>query len=185
MSKEIELTHTSHIVLGLLSLSGESTPYELKQMVSATVGHFWSLPHSQLYAEPARLARAGYVTETREQGGRRRKLYALTTSGREAHEEWLRVLTPEPYMLRDLALLKLFFGADAHALAEVQLETHRQKLAEYETLMEQTVDYSSAGPRLALDLGTRHERETVDFWAEQAQLPKKKQGSSRRATRGS
>lgn len=186
MSKEIELTHTSHIVLGLLSLSGESTPYELKQMVSATVGHFWSLPHSQLYAEPARLARAGYVTETREQGGRRRKLYALTTRGREAHEEWLRVLTPEPYVLRDLALLKLFFGADAHALAEVQLETHRQKLAEYETLMEQTVDYSSAGPRLALDLGTRHERETVSFWREQAQPPEKGPRSRpRRASRSS
>jgi PadR family transcriptional regulator AphA len=173
MSKEIELTHTSHIVLGLLSLSGEATPYDLKQMVSATVGHFWSLPHSQLYAEPARLARAGYVTETREQGGRRRKLYTLTARGREAHEQWLRVLTPEPYMLRDLALLKLFFGADVHALGEVQLETHRQKLAEYETLMEQTADYGSAGPRLALDLGTRHERETVGFWAEQVKPSKK------------
>ena len=63
MTDEIELTPTSYIVLGLLSLSGEATPYDLKQMVTATVGHFWSLPHSQLYAEPTRLARAGYVTE--------------------------------------------------------------------------------------------------------------------------
>ncbi|MGA9875279.1 MAG: PadR family transcriptional regulator [Solirubrobacteraceae bacterium] len=172
MSKEIELTHTSHIVLGLLSMSGEATPYDLKQMVSATVGHFWSLPHSQLYAEPARLARAGYVTEQREQDGRRRKLYSLTDRGRKAHEDWLGVLTPEPYMLRDLALLKLFFGADARALAEVQLETHRQKLSEYEALLAQSADYASFGPRLALDLGTRHERETVGFWAEQAQPAK-------------
>jgi DNA-binding PadR family transcriptional regulator len=173
MSDEIELTHTSHIVLGLLSMAGEATPYDLKQMVSATVGHFWSLPHSQLYAEPARLARAGYVTETRETRGRRRKLYSLTARGRQAHESWLGVLTPEPYMLRDLALLKLFFGADAHQLAEVQLETHRQKLAEYETLMEQTAAYSSAGPRLALDLGTRHERQTVEFWEEHAAQPRR------------
>lgn len=168
MTDEIELTHTSHIVLGLLSMSGEATPYDLKQMVSATVGHFWSLPHSQLYAEPTRLARAGYVTEQREHDGRRRKLYSLTDRGRKAHEEWLRVLTPEPYVLRDLALLKLFFGADAQALAQVQLETHRQKLSEYETLLAQTAEYASAGPRLALDLGTRHERETVGFWAEYA-----------------
>jgi PadR family transcriptional regulator, regulatory protein AphA len=172
MQDEIELTHTSHIVLGLLSMSGEATPYDLKQMVSATVGHFWSLPHSQLYAEPARLARAGYVTEQREHDGRRRKLYALTDRGRKAFEDWLTVLTPEPYMLRDLALLKLFFGADAGALAEVQLETHRQKLSEYETLLAQTAEYGSAGPRLALDLGTRHERETVGFWAEQARSSK-------------
>jgi PadR family transcriptional regulator AphA len=168
MSKQIELTHTSHIVLGLLSIGGQATPYDLKQMVSATVGHFWSLPHSQLYAEPARLARAGYVTEERERDGRRRKLYSLTDRGREAFEQWLGVLTPEPYMLRDLALLKLFFGADVRALAEVQLETHRQKLAEYEAIHAQTSEHAPVGPLLALELGTRHERETVDFWAEQA-----------------
>ncbi|HEY1457403.1 MAG TPA: PadR family transcriptional regulator, partial [Solirubrobacteraceae bacterium] len=88
MNDEIELTTTSHIVLGLLSMSGEATPYDLKQMASATVGHFWSLPHSQLYAEPTRLARGGYVTENREQDGRRRKLYALTDRGREALQSW-------------------------------------------------------------------------------------------------
>lgn len=169
MKQEIELTHTSHIVLGLLSMSGEASPYDLKQMASATVGHFWSLPHSQLYAEPARLARAGYVTEQREQSGRRRKLYTLTDRGREAFASWLEVLTPEPYVLRDLALLKLFFGANPRELAEVQVETHRQKLAEYEALREQTGAGDPLGPRLALELGTRHERETVSFWAEQAQ----------------
>jgi PadR family transcriptional regulator, regulatory protein AphA len=168
MNEEIELTHTSHIVLGLLSMSGEATPYDLKQMVSATVGHFWSLPHSQLYAEPTRLARAGYVTENREQDGRRRKLYALTDRGREALQEWLEVLTPEPYVLRDLALLKLFFGADVRELAEAQVETHRQKLSEYESLGEQIAEQGPLGPRLALDLGTRHERETVRFWTEHA-----------------
>ena len=42
---------------------------------------------------------------------------------REALESWLEVFTPEPYVLRDPALLKLFFGADAHALAEGQLAT--------------------------------------------------------------
>ncbi len=166
MPREIELTHTSHIVLGLLSMSGEATPYDLKQMVAGTVGHFWSLPHSQLYAEPARLAHGGYVTETREPDGRRRKLYSLTDRGREAFERWLGVLTPEPYMLRDLALLKLFFGADIQALAAVQLQTHRQKLSEYEALLAARPDQGPAGPWLALDLGTRHERETVDFWAE-------------------
>jgi PadR family transcriptional regulator AphA len=174
MNDEIELTHTSHIVLGLLSLSGEATPYDLKQMVSATVGHFWSLPHSQLYAEPERLARGGYVTEQREQEGRRRKLYSLTDRGRKAFEDWLLVLTPEPYMLRDLALLKLFFGADTHDLAAAQVETHREKLLEYEELGEQLTESAPLGPRLALDLGTRHERETVAFWEEHARSGERK-----------
>jgi PadR family transcriptional regulator AphA len=178
---EVELTHTSHIVLGLLSMCEEATPYDLKQMVSATVGHFWTLPHSQLYAEPARLASAGYVTERREQTGRRRRLYRLADRGREAFERWLGVLTPEPYVLRDLALLKLFFGADVHDLAEVQLETHRRKLAEYEALMEQTAAYGDSGARMALDLGTRHERETVGFWAEQVRAGRPKQARAGRS----
>jgi PadR family transcriptional regulator AphA len=174
MTDEIELTPTSYIVLGLLSLAGEATPYDLKQMASATVGHFWSLPHSQLYSEPTRLAGAGYVTEQQEPDGRRRKLYSLTDRGRAAFEDWLGVLTPELYALRDLALLKLFFGADVSSLAEVQLQTHRQRLAEYEALYDQFTDEAPAGPRLGLDLGIRHERETVSFWAEHTRSNKKK-----------
>jgi PadR family transcriptional regulator AphA len=175
MTDEIELTTTSYIVLGLLSLAGEASPYDLKQMVAASVGHFWSLPHSQLYAEPTRLARAGYVTEQQEPDGRRRKLYTLTPRGREAFDDWLQTLTPELYMLRDLALLKLFFGADVGDLAAVQLDTHRKRLAEYEALHEQmAAQKGPAGPRLGLELGIRHERETVSFWAEQARSNKKK-----------
>jgi PadR family transcriptional regulator AphA len=168
MPPEIELTPTSHIVLGLLSMFGEATPYDLKRMVSASVGQFWTLPHSQLYAEPARLARAGYVTEEQEQEGRRRKLYRIADRGQAALDAWLGVLTPEPYVLRDPALLKLFFGADARELAKAQLETHREKLAEYEALGELDTGDGRRGPWLALELGTRHERETVRFWEEQS-----------------
>jgi PadR family transcriptional regulator, regulatory protein AphA len=168
MTSEIELTPTSHIVLGLLSMSGQATPYDLKQMASRTVGEFWTLPHSQLYAEPARLARAGYLTEQQEPHGRRRKLYTLTDRGQGALTDWLQTFAPEPYMLRDPALLKLFFGADRHQLAEVQLQTHSQKLTDYEALRGQIPKEAPIGPRLALELGIRHERETVAFWAEHA-----------------
>jgi DNA-binding PadR family transcriptional regulator len=154
-------------------------------MVTATVGHFWTPPHPQLYAEPTRLARAGYVTENQEKSGRRRKLYTLTEPGRDAFNEWLSTLTPELYMLRDLALLKLFFGADVGELAAVQLETHRKRLTEYETLHTLMAGQKGpAGPRLSLELGIRHERETVNFWAEQAHAGKKKPaGRAPRASR--
>jgi DNA-binding PadR family transcriptional regulator len=181
MNDRTPLTHTSHIVLGLLSLLAEATPYDLKRLASISIGNFWSLPHSQLYAEPARLARAGYVTEQQEQDGRRRKLYALTEQGRQALEEWLGVLTPEPYELRDLAVLKLFFGANVNDLATVQLETHRQKLAEYEHLGELSKDYSPEGARLALELGIRHERETIQFWSEQIEPSKRKPAEKTKA----
>jgi DNA-binding PadR family transcriptional regulator len=186
MTDAIELTPTSYIVLGLLSMFGEATPYDLKQMASASVGHFWTLPHSQLYAEPARLARAGYLTEEQEQSGRRRKRYSLANRGREALDDWLGALTPEPYVLRDVALLKLFFGANVGELAEGQLETHRRKLAEYEALSGLSTESSPPGPWLALDLGLRHERVTVHFWSEQTRANKKKrQTRARRSPRSS
>ena len=96
MTDEIELTPTSHIVLGLLSMSGQATPYDLKQMAALTVGEFWTLPHSQLYAEPARLARAGYLTEQQEPHGRRRKLYSLTDRGQRALDDWPGTFSPSP-----------------------------------------------------------------------------------------
>jgi PadR family transcriptional regulator AphA len=168
MHAEIDLTPTSYIVLGLLNLSGEATPYDLKQAVAASVGHFWSPPHSQLYAEPARLAKAGYLTERQEPTGRRRKLYTLTDRGRAALGAWIAMPTPDMYVLRDLALLKLFFGADPAALAEAQLDVHRQRLSEYEAIERQLAENAPhASARLALDLGLRHERETVVFWEEQ------------------
>ena len=65
----IQLTQTSYVVLGLVDQAGEATPYDLKQIVAATIGNFFSIPHSQLYAEPERLAKAGYLTERRERTG--------------------------------------------------------------------------------------------------------------------
>ena len=60
--QELRLTPISYIVLGLLSWAGEATPYRLKQLVAASVGNFWTLQHAQLYTEPERLAKAGYLT---------------------------------------------------------------------------------------------------------------------------
>jgi len=122
-------------VLGLIERVGEATPYELKGLVAAGVGNFWSLHHAQLYTEPVRLTRAGYLKETREPGGRRRKRYTLTVAGREALSEWLAESTGELPELRDAALLRLFFDADAAPLAEAQLAAHRAKLREYEHLV--------------------------------------------------
>ena len=166
--QEIRLTPTSYIVLGLLELAGESTPYQLKQLVAGSVGHFWTLQHAQLYTEPERLAKAGYVTETRERAGRRRKLYALTDRGRAALDSWRDDPASERAELREPALLKLFFGADARRLAEVQLPAHRERLAEYEAIRDGMPKEVPDGPRQALAMGIRHEREFVRFWEELA-----------------
>ena len=152
------------IVLGLIELSGEATPYDLKQAVALTLGNFWSLQHAQLYSEPERLAGAGYLKERREEGGRRRRHYSITAKGRRALEEWRATPTERLYELRDLSLLKLFFGADPQVLAETQLEAHRRKLAEYEGLQKLDSGSEPRGPWLALEAGIGHERESIQFW---------------------
>ena len=55
------LTPTSHLVLGLLAREGPSTPYDLERHVRATLGNFWSFPHTQLYSDPNRLAGMGLL----------------------------------------------------------------------------------------------------------------------------
>jgi PadR family transcriptional regulator, regulatory protein AphA len=164
--QEPRLTPISFIVLGFVAWAGETTPYRLKQLVAASVGNFWTLQHAQLYTEPERLAGAGYLTEQRERGGRRRKLYAITDKGREALEQWRSEPTDEILELRAPALLKLFFGADPAELAPIQVEAHKRKLAEYEEIRATMPESVPRGPRLALDAGIASERHQIEWWEE-------------------
>ena len=161
----ISLTPTSYIVLGLIHQAGEATPYALKQMAAATIGNFFSIPHSQIYAEPERLAGAGYLSVRREQGGRRRKHYSLTAKGRKALAAWLESPTEEMYELRDPGLLKLAMGSDAKALAGAQLPAHEERLRRFQEILH-VLEASGATfeQRLVVESGIGHEREYVRFW---------------------
>jgi PadR family transcriptional regulator AphA len=163
---EIRLTPTSYVVLGLIEGLQPATPYDLKQAAAIGVGQFWSLPHTQLYAECGRLAEAGLLTERREESGRRRRIYSLTKDGRSTLERWRAEPTSELYELRDAGLLKLFFGADPRKLAEPQLAEHRAKLRDYERQLEECrLLKAPTGVMLALEAGIGHEREYVRFWS--------------------
>ncbi len=174
-----QLSPIACLVLGLLDREGPSTPYELKRHVAATLGHFWSFPHTLLYGEPTRLTGLGLLTEQREEGGRRRRIFTITEDGRAALRRWLSQPSQEPTELRDPGLLQLFFAdlgpPEARlAIAAEQLAIHRAKLADYEE--DQRVERGSlgAGPghRTAerwhgetVRMGLLYERAAVDFWA--------------------
>ena len=125
--QDLKLTPTSYIVLGLLDAAApaEATPYDLKQMMAVSVDNFWSTPHAQVYREPERLAAGGYVTERREETGRRRRFYAITDRGRAALEDWRGTAPDDLPELRDPGVLKLFFGADPAVVAEHQIAAAR------------------------------------------------------------
>jgi PadR family transcriptional regulator AphA len=162
--QEPRLSPISFIVLGLVDWAGQATPYRLKQMVAASVGNFWTLQHAQLYTEPERLAKAGYLTERRERGGRRRKLYGITDRGRAALRDWRGEPTDAIPELRAPALLKLFFGADPAELAPVQIDAHRRKLDEYEQIRASMPESVPEGPRLALEAGIASVRQQIEWW---------------------
>ena len=178
----LRLTPTSYLVLGLLVREGPSTPYELERHVRATLGNFWSFPHTLLYSEPARLANFGLVDEVRETTGRRRRVFAATTAGEAALRTWLDRPSSEPTELRDPGLLQLFFADLAPAqsrlrLAEEQLAIHQAKLAAYleDQRLEARSGKSDRGRRTVehwrgetLPMGVAYERGAVTFWGDLA-----------------
>lgn len=164
MTTPRRLTPTSYLVLGFIEREGELTPYDIEQRLEHSVGNFWSIPHSQVYAEPDRLATTGYLSERREPGGRRRKRYRLTPAGREALSKWRDTPTEELPELRDVSLLKLFFGGDPRGLAEAQVKAHRRTLTLYEELHSTDGGSDPRGPWIALEAGLRHEKEWLRFW---------------------
>jgi PadR family transcriptional regulator AphA len=179
MSTE-RLTPTSYLVLGLLAREGPSTPYDLEQHVRATLGNFWSFPHTLLYSEPARLAALGLATEVRETEGRRRRVFAITPAGMSALSSWLDRPSDAPAELRDPGLLQLFFADLASdearlRLAERQLAIHQAKLDAYreDERQERRPDRPMRGQRTVehwrgatLPMGLRYEGAAVEFWTD-------------------
>jgi PadR family transcriptional regulator, regulatory protein AphA len=174
-TQPIRLTGTSYAVLGLLEYRGPSTPYDLKGALESSIENFWPVPHTTFYAEPARLAAAGYLSEDQESGGRRRKVYALTAAGREALREWLAVPTAEAPQLRDEMILKIFCGADPDPILAERIEWHRRKLAELEGYLEavrgsgapqggveRSLTFGTAFHRLMIEMQDRYRREAGD-----------------------
>jgi DNA-binding PadR family transcriptional regulator len=162
---------SDYVILGILAAAGPMTAYGLKRAIASSVGYFWPFPHAQLYAESARLATLGLLSEDQEGGGRRRRVYSITPAGRAAVGHWLETPTPEPAQFRDLGLLKLAFGSLAGpeavaALARDQAASHAERLGVYEAYTSYPMD---PHVRLTLELGLRYERAALDFWQEAVQ----------------
>jgi PadR family transcriptional regulator, regulatory protein AphA len=104
-------TAVTPVVLGLLAL-GPRSGYDIKTVVDRSTRFFWAASYGQIYPELRKLEDEGLIDgEDAPNGGRSRRVYRLTDSGREALQAWL--LGPETTIeYRDESLLRLFF-ADA------------------------------------------------------------------------
>jgi PadR family transcriptional regulator AphA len=108
-SQERRLTTTSYGVLAVLALRDHST-YELTKQMRYSLHYLWPRAESNVYAEPKRLVAAG-LAEAREEwrGERRRTVYSITETGREALREWIASPSARQRYESE-AVLKVFFG---------------------------------------------------------------------------
>jgi DNA-binding PadR family transcriptional regulator len=154
----------------MIALRGDSTPYDLKRAIGHSVGYFWPFPHAQLYSEPERLRRGGLLTCVQEDSGRRRKVYDITPEGLEALRDWVRSPVGEPFQLRDVAELKLFFSElvdpeDVVRLGHEQIALHEARLAEYDAMLKRFGGRGDIAQRMIpLELGIALEKTALEFW---------------------
>src|SRR5581483_1205344 len=96
-------------------------------------GVFWASSPSQVYAEPKRLLRLGWVAAEKQPAKtRHRTLYRLTQEGKAALQEWLRSPAGFPKLQHEPAI-RLFAGdliEDEEILAS--LEQLREDIASME-----------------------------------------------------
>jgi PadR family transcriptional regulator AphA len=158
----IRLTGTSYAVLALLHHLGEATPYDLKQALERSIANFWPVPHTTFYAEPARLEQGGHLTVRLESGGRKRKLYSITDTGRSALHAWADSPAVAESQLRDEGTLKIFAGADPRAIIAKQRQWRVRKLAELEGYLAgldaAPEDEHTRAIRTTLQIGIGYER---------------------------
>ena len=161
------LTPTSYVVLGLIEQIEPASPYDLKLAALLGVGQFWSLPHTQLYAECGRLAEAGLLSERREDSGRRRRLYRHHPQ--RAGTRSTAGAPSRPAISTSCATPACSSSSSAPIRSSSpprQLEAHRGRLAEYEAQLEQCRQIDApAGVIHAIEAGIGHEREYVRFWS--------------------
>ncbi len=131
----------SYALLGLLA-RGERTGYDLAQGLKYPIGFFWNAQHSQIYPQLAKLEASGLIEHTRvEQSDRPdKKVYNLTSAGRESLRAWLEAPMDVPKH-RDELVLKAYsvWLTDPAAAANMMREharAHAEQLAEFERRLE-------------------------------------------------
>jgi PadR family transcriptional regulator, regulatory protein AphA len=168
------MTSTSRAILGLLSIVPMSG-YDLAQSAERTVGRFWPVSKSQVYAELARLQPLGLVQGTEVAQDRRpdKRVFRLTERGEEALDGWLEsddLAAPRfqlPFLLKIFLGHRTAPGRSAALLQEVRARALAQ-VQELEALLAVLDHPDAAYARLTVSFLLRM-AETTAAWAQDAQ----------------
>jgi DNA-binding PadR family transcriptional regulator len=171
----VAASDTSYAILGMLSLLGESSGYDLRRFIRQSIAFFWDASFAQVYQLLRRLESMGWVNAERvEQTARPDKvIYRLTEAGSAALHDWLSRPAAEA-SYRDSFLLRVFFfdGLTASARRELlaaETGAHRERLEEYNQIAT-TVPEMAAFPRQTLRFGMAYEELYLRWLAELADV---------------
>jgi DNA-binding PadR family transcriptional regulator len=130
---------------------------ELAKRFGRSIGFFWHATHQQIYRVLGRMEADGWVraTEVAQQGKPDKRVYDVSSRGREVLADWLAEPTPTQALRSDLAvkLRGASFG-DREAVLEVvraNLADHHVRLDHYRQLMKRDYPEPSALTGLELD----------------------------------
>ena len=126
---------SNRALLGLLTVRPQHG-YELYQEFNRELGRVWRIGLSQLYAQLKQLEEAGLVTAQIEPQPNRpaRKVYHLTSDGRQAFLEWLH--QPTPY----LGHIRFEFLARVYFFRLLELPGLQEFVAEQKTICRERVE---------------------------------------------
>jgi DNA-binding PadR family transcriptional regulator len=98
-------------ILGMLAILKKSSGYDLKKRMESSTQYFWKETFSSIYPVLEDLEKQKLIVkiDVPTRSDRKRNVYALTPTGKEALKNWL-ILPPEDIQLKNELLLKLFFG---------------------------------------------------------------------------
>jgi DNA-binding PadR family transcriptional regulator len=173
MTSHHRLSATTYVVLGLVSIR-PMTGYELTAYAELSIGNFFPLTRSHIYAELDRLGRLGLLdaTEVEQENAPTKRVHEITPAGRDELRRWLEDPEIKEDRTRSLFLVRIFFGdrlspGQLSALLddfEARAVIRRDRLAAI-------ADKLAGQPALVFRrstamLGVRHEQAMLDWVAE-------------------
>lgn len=100
---------TMYAILGVLSLMGPMSGYDVKKFCDKGISHFWNENFGHLYPVLAQLEKEGFIVKDNQQTDSRKKTYSITERGKGTLKDWM--VEPVKYQPdRSELLLKLSFG---------------------------------------------------------------------------
>lgn len=102
-----------HGLLGLLSVEGPTTGYNLDKFFKHSLNYFWQAKTSQIYRELSSMESMGWLTSERvvQEEKPNKRVYSITPAGKAELTDWL-CLPVENHGMKSAFLMRIFLGRE-------------------------------------------------------------------------